>query len=267
MSLVISIAAVSVWLIGLILLFAQALAHNIGYRLGVRAHERRHSAPDNVGALVGGMLGLLAFVLALTLSFANERFTERRAGTLAETNAIGTAFLRAQAVGGPDGEAIARAFADYVELRGTFVRAGHDVDKVDEITRQTNALQTEIWRHVTAIARENPNPVSVALMASVNEAFDASAAERFAFSLRLPWQFFWLLILLTLMSTAALGYQFGLRGGKPPRMLSFLLMAMWTAVIVSILDLATARLGGIRTDAAAYEWTRESFGPIAPAPR
>ena len=37
-----------------------------------------------------------AFVLALTLSFANTRFSERRAGTLAEANAIGTAWLRGQ---------------------------------------------------------------------------------------------------------------------------------------------------------------------------
>jgi len=46
--------------------------------------------PEGVGGLVGSLLGLLAFVLALTLSFASERFNERRLGTLAETNALGT---------------------------------------------------------------------------------------------------------------------------------------------------------------------------------
>jgi len=49
---------------------------------------------EGVGVLVGSLLGLLAFVLALTLSFASERFNERRLGTLAETNAIGTAWLK-----------------------------------------------------------------------------------------------------------------------------------------------------------------------------
>jgi hypothetical protein len=49
--------------------------------------------------VVGGMLSLLAFVLALTLSFANTRFSERVEGTLAEANAIGTAWLRAEAIG------------------------------------------------------------------------------------------------------------------------------------------------------------------------
>lgn len=260
MSLIISIAAISVWLFGLLLLAAQALAHIIGYRIGARARNRGHSASDSVSALVAGMLGLLAFVLALTLSFANERFTERRAGTLAETNAIGTAFLRAKAVGGPDGEAIARLFETYVETRADFIRAGHEAEKIEEINRRTEALQTQIWSHVSTIVREKPNPVSVSLMTAVNEAFDASAAERFAFSMQLPWQFFSLLIALTLIGAGALAYQLGLRGKEPP-WLVFLLMVMWSAVIVSILDLATARLGGIRTDATAYEWTRQSFAP------
>lgn len=50
---------------------------------------------------------------------------------------------------------------------------------------------------------------------------------------------------------------------KAPHLLVLLLTAMWMAVIVSILDLATARLGNIRTDPTAYEWTRQSFAPPA----
>ncbi len=65
---------------------------------------------EGVGVLVGGLLGLLAFVLALTLSFASERFNERRSGTLAEANAIGTAWLRAKAIGQPRGDEIAHCW-------------------------------------------------------------------------------------------------------------------------------------------------------------
>lgn len=52
-----------------------------------------------MGILVGGFLALLAFVLELTLSFASERFSDRRNATLNEANAIGTAWLRARAIG------------------------------------------------------------------------------------------------------------------------------------------------------------------------
>ena len=53
------------------------------------------------------MLALLAFTMAVTISFAQNRFEDRRAASLAEANAIGTAWLRARAVGGEEGTAIA----------------------------------------------------------------------------------------------------------------------------------------------------------------
>jgi hypothetical protein len=43
-----------------------------------------------------------------TLSFASDRFNDRRGETLAEANAIGTAWLRAKAIGQPRGDDIAQ---------------------------------------------------------------------------------------------------------------------------------------------------------------
>lgn len=212
MSFLASIADISMWLFGLILMVSQLIAHAIGFQLGARQRKRQDSNLESVGAVVGGMLGLLAFVLALTLSFANERFSERRAGTLAESNAIGTAWLRATAVGGPHGEQIARLLDQYIVERADFVRAGRDIGKIDQINQRSNALQSRMWSEVTAIVREQPNPVSVSLMASVNDAFDAASVERFAFSLRMAPEMFWLLMALTLVSMAGLGYQLGVRG-------------------------------------------------------
>jgi hypothetical protein len=263
-----AIAEVGVWAFGFVLFVAQTIAYVAGHEAGRRVRLSRHGDFESVGAVVAGMLSLLAFVLALTLTFANARFTERRVGTLAEANAIGTAWMRAAAVGGPRGEEIARLFDRYVQVRADFVRAGRDERAIEAINHETSALQTAIGGHVAAIVREKPDPVSAALMTSVNEAFDASAAERFSFEMRLPPQIFWLLLALTFTSMASLGYQLGLRG-RTPRGLVMLLTVMWTAVIVAILDLATARVGAIRIDAHAYEWTRQGFAaglPIPPPP-
>ncbi len=243
---------------GLLLLAAQMAAYEAGYRLGSRRKSHADSQPESAGVVVGGMLGLLAFVLALTLSFANNRFTERRAGTLAEANAIGTAWLRAEAIGGPRGEEIGRLLERYAQVREDFARAGRNQATIEDLSQKTNALQSVIWGHMAAIVRKRSDPVSASLMSALNQAFDASAAERFAFGMRLPPQVFWLLMVLTLLSTASLGYQLGLRG-KAQRILALLLFAMWSVVIVDILDLATARLGNFRTDTAAYEWTRQGF--------
>jgi hypothetical protein len=205
---------------------------------------------------------LLAFVLALTLSFATARFEERRQGTLMEANALGTAWLRAKAISHPRGEELAKLFEEYTKLRAEFITAPADREIVRGINDKTGVLQNRIWEHVTVIVRERPDPISASLMAATNEVFDRSTAERFAFSLTMPPQMVWLLMGIAVLSIGALGYQLGMRGLSLP-ILSVLLIAMWTSVIVVILDLSAPRIGSLRSSAAAYYWTLEGFGPGA----
>jgi len=254
----INVAERSVLAFASILFFLQIASHEIGYQLGRRARAW-HGNPETVGVIVGGMLALLAFVLALTLSFANTRFSERRMGSLAETNAIGTAWLRAKAIGTPRAEQIAELLEQYAKVRADFIAAGRTEQAVIEASNQrTHALQSEIWGHLAAIVREQPNPVTNALMTALNDTFDASTSERFAYDTHLPPQLFWLLVGMTMLSMGSLGYQFGLKE-KPSRVLVALLTLMWTAVIVDILDLASARLGSIRTATTVYDWTIQGF--------
>ena len=266
MTLIAAFAAWNVLAFGLLLLVAQVVVHEAGYWLGRRTAARAEAPSEGVGVVVSAMLALLAFVLALTLSFANTRFSERRAGTLTEANAIGTAWLRAEAIGNPRGNEIARLLEQYIQVRIEFVRARNDRASIDEFNQRANALQSKIWGHVAAIVREQPNPISNSLMAAVNDVFDSATAERFAFETRLPPQIFWLLIGMTMLGMGALGYQLGLRGGRL-HLLMALLALTWTVVIVVILDLASARIGALRTGAAIYEWTLKGFqGGIAIPP-
>ena len=267
-SLLTTIAAWSLLGFALLLFVVQLCAHELGYQIGRRRAARHAVQADNVGVVVGGMLALLAFVLALTLSFANASFSERRAGTLAEANAIGTAWLRAQAIGGPRGSEIARLLEQYTHLRIDFIRADNDPAGIDELNHRTSALQTQIWGHASALARERTDPVVVSLLTALNDTFDTTTASRFAYGLRLPPELSWLLFGMALLSMGALGYQVGLRG-NPSHVLAALLTLMWTAVIVDILDLASPRIGGLRPSAAVYEWALQGFQggvPIPPPP-
>jgi hypothetical protein len=256
LNLIAYIAQRSVFLFGLILLVIQLLAYEAGNRAG-RSRKAEGEA-EGVGAIVGSMLAVSAFVLALTLSFASSRFTERRAGTLAETNAIGTAWLRARVVGGPHGTQVARLLEQYTQVRLDFVLASRNSPAIERDNQQTSALQSEISQHTTVIVHEEPNPVSASLMAAVNDLFDMTTAERFVYELRLPPQIFRLLILMILLGMSGLGYQLGLKA-RPLRTLVVLLCVVWTTVVVDILDLGSARLGTFRTEIAAYEWTLQGF--------
>ncbi len=121
----------------------------------------------------------------------------------------------------------------YGSLRREYILAQRKSRKITEINQRTSALQTEIWGHVAAIARERSDPVVVSLMSALNDVFDTSTAGRFALETRFPTQLFWLLIGMALISMAALGYQLGLKGQKT-YVLAALLTAVWTAVIVVI---------------------------------
>ncbi|BDG72913.1 hypothetical protein [Roseomonas fluvialis] len=262
------LAAFSVFAFAAALFLIQAAAKEIGYVFGHRRAAHQENPGEGVSVVVGGMLGLLAFVLALTLSFSSARFQERREGTLAEANAIGTAWLQAQAIGHPRGAEIARLLEEYTHVRRDFVAAGRFAPEVETATRRTNALQSVIWGHLAAIVRERPDPVTSSLMNALNTTFDLATAERFAFATLFPPQLFWLLIGMTMVSMAALGFQLGLRQ-KPLRVLSFLLLSMWTATMTIILDMGAARLGSIRIGVQAYDWTIQGFHggvTVPPAP-
>jgi len=253
-----AIANWSVFAFVLLLWVAQMLAHETGYWAGFGRRARGGEVQaKGVSVVVAGVLSLLVFVLALTLSFANTRFSERVEGTLTEANAIGTAWLRAEAIDHIRGPEIARLLEQYAQVRRDFVSERRDQSAIDELNRRTNTLQSKIWGHMAAIVREQPNAVSTSLMAALNDAFDQATAERFAFYLRLPSPIFWLLIGMTLLGMAALGFQLGLTGKRVQILVAFL--SMWTVVIVDILDLASPRIGALRASAAVYDWTLQGF--------
>jgi hypothetical protein len=257
------LAIFSLPLLGVILFLGELISKEIGVLLARRFAGQAKTPPEGVSVIVGSMLGLLAFVLALTLSFSNSRFNERLDSTIQEANAIGTAWLRAKAIGDPRGEEIARQLEAYTHLRADYIRAPPIQKTIDAITAETSALQTRIWNELTALVRDRSDPVAASLMSALNQTFDQSSLVRFAFEKRLPGTLFWLLIVMTLLSMGCLGYQLGLRA-RPLRLLGAVLAAMWAAVIVDIIDLAATRLGTFRTPAVAYEWTIEGFQPAAP---
>lgn len=258
MSYVAELAEYSELLFGIVLLAGLYVAHEIGLWIGQRDRRRNGSVPEGVGVIVGGLLGLLAFVLALTLTFANTRFAERRLGALTEANAISTAWIRAQAIGHPRGEEIARLLQEYAKLRLEFAELERNGERLDDINRRSSALQSQMVGHLAVIVRDQPNAASTSLMSALTETFDSATAERFAYAMRLPSQAFWLLVGLGLLSSCMLGYQMGIKK-SPLRVLASVLLLGWTIITVAILDLAASRVGSFRTTGDVYRWTLQGF--------
>lgn len=264
MSVLTSILAVGLWLFGLLHLLLQLAAKEVGFWLGKRRSGSDDAqAAEAAGFVVTGLLSLLAFTMALSLSFAQARFEERRAASLAEANAIGTAWLRAHAIDHPRGPVIATQLEAYLATRRAYVTAPDDPAALLRINQETGALQSAIWAELRAINAERVDPVVASLMASLNETFDASTAQRFAFTARMPREIVMLLLGLSTLSIGLVGYQFGLRG-NPRRVLSFLLLGTWSAALMLVADLSTPRMGDLRVDATVYDWALQGMGALPP---
>ncbi len=258
MMLLTKIAEWSLIALGCVLFVAQLAAHEIGFRIGHRWAARYDVPSESAGLLVGGVLGLLALVLALTLTVSSDRFYERRVGSLAEANAISTAWLRAKAIDQPQAEEIARLLEQYTKLRMAYLQTDHDPAALVQLNKQTSSLQSLIWGDLSALVSKQPILSNISLMTSLNEVFDMSTAERFAVEREISPRVFWLLIGLAVLGMGMLGYQLSLKGSRMP-VLAALLALTWTVVIVDILDLASPRLGDFRTSVAPYEWTLQGF--------
>ena len=105
----------------------------------------------------------------------------------------------------------------------------------------------------------------------MNETFDLATSQRFAFASRIPAEIPWLLLGLTVLSMAAIGYQGDVRDNLQPAV-TLVLLAAWTACIMLIVGLGTARMGFVRGDPMPYEWTLRGFSgglqlPPGAAPR
>lgn len=259
----IELALWNIWAFTAALFLLGMLFHATGFVMG-RRHVARAKAPaEGIKLVSGAILALTAFVLALTLSFATNRMQERRDGGLEEANAIGTAWLQAHALGAAQGDSIARQFETYIDLRRQSLLEDADSTRIGDLATQAGQLQTAIWADVSELVRARPDPAVVSLMNAVNHAFDMTTAQRLAVANQMPMQLTWLLMALVLAGIFVVGFQLGMIG-RPHPVMSVVLIALWTYVVVLILDFGNSRVGAFRTTTAAYDMTIAGFGTPSP---
>ena len=108
--------SLSSWAVAL-LVFAVVGGACVGGALAGR-YLRRHTDAlrEPIGVLQAALLGLVGLILAFGLSLAVGRYESRRAATVAEANAIGTTYLRAQLIAEPQRTASLALLRRYTDL-------------------------------------------------------------------------------------------------------------------------------------------------------
>jgi hypothetical protein len=226
---------VPLWAFFLAAVVAIMLAHEFGYRIG-RARGRRADKESDgpVGGMVAAELGLLAFLLAFTFGSAASRFDNRRQVLLDESNAIGTAYLRAEMLPEPHRAEVRRLLREYVDVRIAATQGG----SVDEAIRRSEALHGKLWAEAVAATEKDPRSIPVGLFVqALNEVIDLHA-KRVTVGLRsrIPLPVWVVLFSVAILAFAAMGYHGGLtRTSRSPAV--FVVALTFSVVIWLVADL------------------------------
>lgn len=206
-----------------------------GYRLALyrKKHwEKGNDAP--IGSVIGSMLGLLAFLLSFTFGIAASRFDTRQQLLLAEVNAIGTVYLRTDLVPEPQRQEIRKRLREYVHLRARSIK---QPSILKDVVSRSEALQDELWSQAVLVAEKDRNsPMYALFVDSLNEMIDSHTKRVVVGQYRIPFVIWFSLCLLSILSMAGVGYQFG-RAGARDVPVNLILAPAFSIVICLIADL------------------------------
>ncbi|HEY8085077.1 MAG TPA: hypothetical protein VIE69_05690, partial [Methylophilaceae bacterium] len=112
------------------------IASEVGHAFGWRASEEA-----NVTTLEAAILGLLALMISFTFSMGLTRFDERRVAVLNESNAIGTAALRARLLPAPHSVESLKLFSEYVGIRLSITQRVPSPSEMSTAITRSNQIQ------------------------------------------------------------------------------------------------------------------------------
>src|SRR5204863_5082468 len=146
------------------------LALKAGFRLGMRRIETETDA-ERVGlvSIETAIFGLLGLVLAFTYAGAASRFEQRRALTIQEANAVGTAWLRLDLVPAAAQPALREKMRAYGRVHVAAYDLLPDWKAFTAKLGQAQAMQAEIWSDAVVAVREAPPPAALLLLPALND--------------------------------------------------------------------------------------------------
>lgn len=237
------LANTPLWLTGAVLFLLLCGSLELGFRLA--RHRRTEDEKEGSDFLASATLGLLALLLGFTFSLALQRHEERRALVIAEANALGSSWLRIQAIDRADREKIIVPFRQYAETRLQWSLSSDEGAGSSAIYARGVSQQMQVWDAVTAALANGEAFVDAKLMLDpINESFDIAAEREEQRQAHLPLSMLLMLMLFMLFSTVLVGWRLGEVGRRllVPTGLTALLL---TLAVVVTLDLDLSRSGTI----------------------
>lgn len=234
------------------LLLALLVATEIGRRIGMAKLARDpEGLPKGAGAAEAAVFALLGLLLAFEFSGAASRFEGRRHLITAETNAIGTAYLRIDMLAADAQPAMKELFRRYLDSRLETYRTPLDKAATQASLATNAALQGEIWTKAVAEVRrpDAPTQAAMLLLPALNEMIDITTTRLMATRNHPPLVIFLLLVGISFIGALLVGYDASVNKGRN-WLHMFVFAAILSVTTYVIVDLEFPRLGLMRVDSA-----------------
>jgi hypothetical protein len=233
-----------------VLIAAILLLMETGRWLGVRRRSSNREAPSGGGGGVeAAVFGLMGLLIAFTFYGAESRFETRRGLIVEEANAISAAYHRVDLLPPNTQPQLREDFRKYVRSRLAIYQRVPNWEAVDTKraeSRQSVALQEEIWRQAVA-ASKDPTVQSLVVPA-IDRMIDIATIQTVAFQKHPPTAVWGMLALTLLASCVLAGYSMSGSGARNwVHIVAFALL--FSAVVYVNVDFEYPRMHGfIRID-------------------
>ncbi len=250
--------SLSTWQVALIVLAVIGAATAAGHVSGRYLREHSETLREPFGVMQGALLGVVGLILAFGLTLAVGRYQDRRAATVAEANAIGTTYLRAQLIAEPARTPSLDLLRRYTTLA---VQVSKEVPNSDAMRRTTTAediLQRRLWRlGGEALAAAPVASAPRLYVDSLNATIDQQAARLSSLNNRVPGPVLALEVLGAAVALGLLALHISILGrGLVPMLSAAVLM---TLLLLVTFDLDRPTRGLIKVPSTPLQDVRASM--------
>jgi hypothetical protein len=256
------------WAVALIVFAIVGGVTVAGVAAGRYLRQHSETLKEPFGVLQGALLGVVGLLLAFGLSLAVGRYEDRRAAVVAEANAIGTTYLRAETLAEPERTESLGFLRQYADARIDLSKAVPDSAKFRAASDRSVALQNQLWARAARAMNEAPTASAPRLyVESLNEMIDAHTTRVAALDNRIPAPVLWLQLLASALALGILGTF--LASHDRGIFMSLIAAGLVTVMLLVIFDLDRPRRGLITVPDAPLVAVRASMNtqPVATGPR
>jgi hypothetical protein len=235
-------AYVMIVVVCLFFLLVYEVTFRIGRSLAPKSGDR---APAQGQAIEASILTLFGLLLGFTFSMASVRYEERRETVVHESNAIGTAWLRASLLEPETANELRLTLRQYLDARIELYAAPFNAGELEKINAQTDHIQHRAWQIASTQARLHPTPTHALVISALNEMIDLREKQMSAFENIVPGAVKLFLLMFSFIAVGVVGYLNGMSQNRQ-KILSFTFVAVVSMTLLLIADMDRPRRGAVK---------------------